>query len=136
MFSDMERTQFEEEEFFDFTEGDREDESDRVFDLELSYPSQVEISGEDKENEVWQILRAEKKDNGAVWKKKYEDEVTLREKEKEQRTNAEENLKHSRSRACCRKLRLELRKAKRRCLEKEVTIKKIGTYSISRELDV
>ena len=124
----MERTQFEDvEEFFDFSEGGEEDKSDRGFDLELSCPSQVEITAEDKENEVWQILRAKKKDNGAAWKKKYEDEVTLREKEKEQRRNAEKNLKHSR--ACCRKLRLELRKAKRRCLEKEVTIKKIGILS-------
>ena len=67
----MERTQFEDVmEFFDFSEGDGEDKSDRGYDLELSCPSQVEISAEDKENEVWQILRAEKKDNGAVWKKK------------------------------------------------------------------
>ena len=128
MFSDLERTQFEDvKDFFDFSEGDGEDKSDRGYDLELSCPSQVEISAEDKENEVWQILRAEKKDNGGVWKKKYEDEVSLREKEREERRKAEKNLKHSR--ACCRKLRLELREVKRRCLEKEVTIKKIGILS-------
>ena len=62
MFSDMERTQFEDvEEFLDFSEGDGEDKSDRGFDLELSCPSQVEIIAEDKENEVWQILQTEKK---------------------------------------------------------------------------
>ena len=128
MFSDMERAQFEDvEEIFHFSEGDGEDKSDRGFDLELSCPSQVEITAEDKENEVWQILPPAKKDNGGIWKKKYEDEVSLREKESEKRRKVEKNLKHSR--ACCRKLRLELREAKKRCLEKEVTIKKISILS-------
>ena len=126
------------EDFLVFSEEDVSDEVDRVFDLELSSASQVDIKGDDSEHgtslsssicnsQIGIMPEEAKEDEGYRWKKMFEDEKGLRIKEVEERKRTEKNLKHARR--CCCDLRVKLRKAKRRCLEKESLIREITVLS-------
>ena len=122
------------EDFLVFSEEDVTDEVDCVLDLELSSVSQVDIKGDDNDhgaslsssicNSQIEIMpEEEKEDERYSWKNMFEDEKVLRIKEVEQRKRTEKNLKHARR--CCCDLRVKLRNAERRCLEKESLLREI-----------
>ena len=123
------------EEVLFFSEEDGSVEADKKLVWELSFGSQVDIPGEDKElsqmssvcSQIDIVEEEEKDSEGISWKKKFEEEQILRKKEVEKTKSAIKNLKHARRSSCS--LRVELREMKRRCIENEEVMRRITVLS-------